>query len=207
MEIKMSIASGAPTVLIQEFHLDNDALNKELEKWVVDEIERQGGIQKEQHSNVGGWQSDRELHARLADGSQVSNLLVKLFDSFSGPMTHFINSCCIQCNLKINKSYEWHYTGAWFNVSTKGSYNAPHTHPLSEISGAYYIRTEEPTKENPFSGRIDFFYPGGDKSFFPTPGTLILFPGNTLHFVHPYYGEGHRICLSFNTNNIKVLEP
>ena len=163
------------------------------------------GFSKEQHSNIGGWQSERDLHSKLGNGTPLSALLLKLFASFSPPIMQYINDCCAQFNVKRSSSYDWNYTGAWFNVATRGSYNAPHRHPLSEVSGAYYIRTEEPSAEYPFSGRIDFIYAYGEKPFFPKPGTLILFPSNTLHFVHPYYGSGYRICLSFNLNNIKPL--
>ena len=48
-----------PITLIKEFHLEHDALNKELEKFVVEQMERKDQ-KKEQHSNIGGWQSERE---------------------------------------------------------------------------------------------------------------------------------------------------
>lgn len=194
-----------PSILLKEYQLGNEALNEELEKFVVEQMARKDQ-KKEQHSNIGGWQSERDLHAKLGVGTPYSNALLKLFSSFSAPMMDYINSCCSKWNVKPSKSYDWDYTDAWFNVSARGGYNAPHTHPLSAISGAYYIRTEEPPAGYPFSGRIDFYNENGEQYYFPKAGTLILFPGTMLHFVHPYYGTGHRICLSFNANNIRGLK-
>lgn len=193
-----------PIQLIKSYHQDNEPLNKELEAYVMKDMEKKRTAV--QRSNIGGWQSERELHAHLDDGTPGSALLIRMFANFCEPINDYIKECAIQCNILPNeKGYDWAYTGAWFNVASRGAYNAPHTHPLSQISGAYYIRTEEPIPEFPFSGRIDFFYPGGDTNFFPTPGTLLLFPSTMLHFVHPYYGTGHRISLSFNINNIQPL--
>jgi uncharacterized protein (TIGR02466 family) len=193
-------------VLIQEFQLGHEALNQELEKYALEEMNRKDSAKKDQHSNIGGWQSERDLHTKLGTSTPYDLALLKLFESFSSPMTQYINACCVKCNIKPSTSYDWNYTGAWFNVAARGGYNAPHTHPLSEISGAYYIRTEDPPPDYPFSGRIDFYYETGQNHFFPKPGTLILFPGTMLHFVHPYYGSGHRISLSFNLNNVHVLK-
>lgn len=193
--------------LVKEFQLGNEKLNQELQAHVLEEMNKKENFsKKEQHSNIGGWQSERDLHAKLGDGTPSSRLLLQLFSSFSAPMTQFINECALKCNIKPSKSYDWNYTGSWYNVAIRGGYNAPHTHPLSQVSGAYYIRTEDPPPEYPFSGRIDF-YDKEEHHFFPKAGTLILFPSNTLHFVHPYYGLEPRICLSFNLNNIHVLEP
>jgi len=196
----------SPIMSIQEFNLGNAEINKKLEKFVLEDMQKHKGITKEQHSNIGGWQSERDLHAKLGDGTPYHSELLRLFASFSSPITQFINKCCVQCNVKPNATYDWDYSDAWFNVAAQGGYNAPHAHPLSEISGAYYVRTTEPPEGYPFSGRIDFYYQDKNTHFFPKPGTLILFPGDMLHFVHPYYGAGHRICLSFNIKNVHIVE-
>lgn len=203
----MSDNDEMPLVLIEDFQLGHEKLNQQLEAYVYEDMKQKEELRKnEQRSNIGGWQSERDLHTKLSQETPVGVLLLKLFDSFSNPITQYIKDTCAQANIKPSSRYDWNYTGAWFNVSTKGSYNAPHTHPFSQISAAYYIRTEDPTPEYPFSGRIDFIYENREKHFFPKPGTLILFPGNLLHFVHPYYGSGYRISLSFNLNNIHGVE-
>lgn len=189
--------------LIQEFHIEQPELNQKLEKLVRDEIDREKGLGIDaKHSNIGGWHSERNLDAKLADGSPRSALLIQLFESFSGPMTEYIRNNAEKFHTTQKEAYEWFYAGSWFNVAFKGSYNAPHVHPGCQISAAYYIRTEEPSKEHPFSGRIDFIDKNIQYGYFPKAGTLFLFPSDMLHWVHPYFGNDLRICLSFNAKKI-----
>jgi hypothetical protein len=197
----MTEAEDKYKVLIQEFNLGHEALNKALYDSAI-EIMKQQKPSKDLHSNIGGWQGDRDLHAKFNDGTRLGKLLQTLFESFAIPITEYVNNCCVFFKRDTSPSYAWNFTGAWFNVAKKGAYNAPHTHPFNEISGAYYIRTEEPPKDYPFSGRIDFFHENGLTSYFPKPGDLILFPSSMLHFVHPYYGSEYRMSLSFNIKNI-----
>lgn len=197
-------SSLAPMDLIREFNLRHDEINRKLEEYVVNELKKYKEMNHPlRHSNIGGWHSDRDLHAKLGDGSPLSTLLIQLLDSFSMPINQYINSCHEKFGTTPSSAYYWDYTGAWFNVAFQGSYNSPHVHAGSQISGAYYIRTEQPEDEHPFSGRIDFIYNNLQYGFFPKPGTLLLFPSDMLHWVHPYHGSGIRICLSFNINNIR----
>jgi hypothetical protein len=199
----MSSSNLGPMELIREFDLGQEEINSKLEEYVVNELNKAKAMNHPlRHSNIGGWHSDRNLHAKLGDGSPLSILLIQLLESFSNPINHYVNSCHQKFNTVPSPSYIWDYTGVWFNVAFQGSYNSPHIHSGSQISAAYYIRTEQPVEEHPFSGRIDFIYNNLQYGHFPKPGTLILFPSDMLHWVHPYYGNGLRICLSFNINNI-----
>lgn len=189
--------------LIHEYHLEHEILNKTIEEHVQEEIKRTTGLDyNAKHSNIGGWHSERNLDAKLGDNSASSALLLQLLASFSPCITQYIHANFEKFNTEPKEIYEWYYAGAWYNVAFGGSYNAPHVHPDCQISGAYYVRTEEPTKEHPLSGRIDFIDKNVQYGFFPTPGTLLLFPSDMLHWVHPYYGSKLRICLSFNIKNI-----
>lgn len=193
-----------PHPFLYEFTLDLENVNKKLEAYVHEEMERTKGLDSSaKHSNIRGWHSERNLDTKLGDGSRGSNLLLPLFQALSEPMMAYIRACPTKFNVEPKPEYDWNYAGSWFNVAFQGSYNAPHTHPGCQISGAYYVRTEQPTKEEPFSGRIDFIDEKGTQyGFFPKAGTLFLFPSDMLHWVHPYYGDGIRICLSFNAKNI-----
>jgi hypothetical protein len=190
--------------LIKEFQLGNEALNQGLRTSVLEEM-RSKKVANEQRSNIGGWQSDRDLHTKSGSDTPFHKLLAELFASFSAPIVEYINACCTELHLPTNKNYDWNYTGAWFNVSSTGGYNAPHTHPLNIISAVYYVYAEPPPEDHPFSGRIDFYSEAGDTYFTPKPGNLILFPSDMLHFAHPYYGTGERISMSFNIDKIRVL--
>ena len=50
------------------------------------------------------------------------------------------------------------------------------------LSGAYYVNAEEPPEEYPFSGRIDFYYGTGEKSFFQSREPSSLSPWNNAPF-------------------------
>jgi uncharacterized protein (TIGR02466 family) len=192
--------------LVQKFELGNESLNQKLSDLVLEEINQEMGLNKEaRHSNIGGWHSKRDLHAKLGNGTVSGDLLLQLFASFSAAMMEYIKASGLGNTIQlIGTDYDWDYTGAWFNVAFQGSYNAPHTHPGSQISAAYYIRNEDSPKEHPFSGRIDFIHENLTTSFFPKAGDLILFPSDMLHWVHPYYGSGLRICLSFNATHVRA---
>lgn len=189
--------------LIQESQLDLPAVNEQLVEHVRQEIEKAGLGAHTRHSNIGGWHSERNLDAKLGDGSPLSAQLIQVFSGFSAPITEYINHVGPAKFNVQEGNYDWNYAGAWFNVAFNGSYNAPHTHPGCQISGAYYIRTEEPSKDAPMSGRIDFIVDNVQYSSFPKAGTLFLFPSEMLHWVHPYHGSDIRICLSFNAKNIR----
>ena len=190
--------------LIHQYDLGNESLNQKLENHVRQEIAKTKGLDTEKkHSNIGGWHSERDLDLKLGDHSLGSGYLLKLFDSFSPAITQYIQAHTEKFHTTQKKAYEWNYAGAWYNVAFGGSYNAPHIHPYCQISGAYYIRTEEPSKTHPLSGRIDFIDETIQYGFFPKAGTLFLFPSDMLHFVHPYHGSDLRICLSFNLKNIR----
>lgn len=193
--------------LLYEFHLGLDDLNKQLEEYVQREVQKASTLQ-EDHSNYGGWHSDRNLDLHLDDGSKRSGLLIPLFLALSDAMKTYIRECHTKFKVEVKPEYDWNYTGAWFNVAfpKSGNYNSPHVHAQSnnQISGAYYIQTETPSSEHPLSGRIDFIDKQNKSQygFFPKPGTLFLFPSDLLHWVHPYYGDKIRICFSFNVKGV-----
>jgi hypothetical protein len=189
--------------LIGVFQLGNEELNKKIADHVRQEIQKELSLNEVlKHSNIGGWHSKRDLDSKLGDGSPGSNLLLLLLASFSDSIMEYIRTNPEKFNTVAKESYDWNYAGTWYNVAFGGSYNAPHVHPGAQISGAYYVRTEEPDEKHPYSGRIDLIEDNVQYPFFPHPGTLILFPSDMLHWVHPYYGSDLRICLSFNAKNI-----
>jgi len=190
---------------IYEFHLGLEETNRHLEEYVRNEIAKVHTLGlEEKHSNIGGWHSERNLHTRLGEHTAYTDHLLRLFAAFENPMNEYIKNCHEKFGVRPLNSYHFDYTASWFNVAFGGSYNAPHIHPLSQISAAYYVRTEEPTKEYPFSGRIDLIENNTQYPFSPKSGTLLLFPSDMLHWVHPYHGSDIRICLSFNAGNIST---
>ena len=97
---------------------------------------------------------------------------------------------------------------AWVALTRAGDYQAPHVHAGAALSGIYYV--EVPDLEDP-QGCIDVLSPlvqqemtfikGYSKSHCrvcPKPGDLLIFPAYCKHFVHPFQGEGERLCVVFN---------
>lgn len=106
---------------------------------------------------------------------------------------------------------------AWYNVNRYGDHHAPHTHPRSYLSGTYYVRVPAAPagRDDPHAqpACISFYDPrsganmvtaGNDRdarSAFtvrPSPGTLLMWPSQLQHQVHPNLSEEHRITISFN---------
>ena len=98
---------------------------------------------------------------------------------------------------------------AWWTVYGPGAYIPRHTHPNSQISGAYYF------KQPPGAGPITFFNPlaplinhlghpdlifetAGEIDIVPETGTLLMFPGWLEHETGPNQDTEDKIIVSFN---------
>lgn len=99
-------------------------------------------------------------------------------------------------------------TDCWINVMPRGVAHGLHLHPLSTISGTYYLRTPRGAPglklEDP---RLDRFMaaPRGAaaRPWVTLPaeaGTLILFESWLRHEVPPNRSGGERVSISFNYN-------
>ena len=101
----------------------------------------------------------------------------------------------------------------WINVNPQGAYNVPHDHPGSFWSGTYYVARETAKRPKSDDGAIAFLDsrspPSGqsllDAKIFrsthterPEPGTLLIFPSNLKHWVHPNQSVSDRVTLAFN---------
>lgn len=98
----------------------------------------------------------------------------------------------------------------WVNVNPPHGYIGPHVHPNALISGTYYVSV--PQGEGA-GGGIEFVSPhpvGAMTSWIkaamltdkvrlqPKAGTILLFPGQLLHWVLPNDSDEDRVSISFN---------
>ncbi|HUP56793.1 MAG TPA: TIGR02466 family protein [Bdellovibrionota bacterium] len=102
-------------------------------------------------------------------------------------------------------------TSCWLNIMGKGCHHGSHLHPLSTLSGTYYVRVPRG------SGAIKFEDPRlpmmmaspprkpkatlANKRFVevsPKPGTVVLFESWLKHEVPPNLSEQERVSVSFN---------
>lgn len=101
----------------------------------------------------------------------------------------------------------------WANVYRDGDYCLPHSHNRATASLVYFLDPGDADPEDPEAGRFSI----RDPRFAlccpleegcvtnpiycdMTPGSLVMFPGLTVHQVSPYRGERPRITLSWNVN-------
>lgn len=112
------------------------------------------------------------------------------------------------------KSYQVlqaHATDYWANVMDPGDYSYPHCHYDSQASLVYYLDPGEPDPNEKLAGRFHFSDPRipyccsthperPTRGLLPDirPGTLLMFPSEFVHFVHPYRGRRQRITLAWN---------
>lgn len=101
---------------------------------------------------------------------------------------------------------------AWAAICRAGAYHAPHAHPDSAWSGAYYVDAGTSDPDTPLGGVLEFLDPRGGAEAVTAPGDpygepfrvrpesglLVVFPSWLYHWVHPYAGQTPRIAVSFN---------
>ena len=164
-----------------------------------------------QVSNRGGWQSKditKETHEEFIKLKKEINHYLQMYHSeiFKG-MTFKEN--VIQ-NIDI----------MWTNINEKHHYNEWHIHPMSTLSGVYYIKHDE-SKEN---GEILFKHPAGSYMIFahwvngmvenhneitagnitftPKSNMLLIFPSWLEHKAENNLKDDTRISLSFDSDLI-----
>jgi uncharacterized protein (TIGR02466 family) len=102
-------------------------------------------------------------------------------------------------------------TTCWANAMGQGTHHTLHTHPLSVISGVYYVNM--PKGSSPFKiedPRMGFLMaapprlasaPAREQNYITIqskPGDIILFESWMRHEVPPHRGSRPRISISFN---------
>ena len=195
------------TFPVMKVQLDLDV--EKLTEFAVQMQEQNNiGIQK---SNVRGWQSScvyKETHEEFSKLKREIDQYLQIYHSeaFQNPVFK------VTVVSRINN--------IWVNINEKSHSNAWHNHPMSTLSGTYYIK-HDGTKEN---GDITFRYPpetkewyGGESpgpqdlikvpnqvtsgitSISPSTNSLIIFPSWLEHKVEDNSKDDIRISVSFNS--------
>jgi len=143
-------------------------------------------------SNYGGWQSD--------SFKTVPKNFLGLFKK--------INSNVKKIEKKLSLSKKLKLSNLWYNVNGLSSFNRPHDHKGSVISGVYYISIPKNSGSIVFLGRdIDTFYTSVDSynhynssiwKIEPQENICILFPSYLKHYVEPNLNKKERVSISFN---------
>ena len=107
---------------------------------------------------------------------------------------------------------------SWANIYRNGDYIMPHSHPRAHASAVYCLDEGDlPPDPQSVDGEFCFVDPRYSACCHIQPdcmtmpiipglraGCLILFPGQLVHAVNPYFGERPRITLSWNLTREKL---
>ena len=94
----------------------------------------------------------------------------------------------------------------WYNISGKGDFIFPHSHPGAFFSGAYYVKAM-PFNQIKFYGKLDHYVEVPQNpnrmscsiaTFDCIPGELLVFQSDLVHGVPMQEFEGEKIVVSFN---------
>jgi uncharacterized protein (TIGR02466 family) len=197
--------SGIP---VTEF---NDKLKLALYKMRANDPE---GIYR---SNMAGtWHSKDTVLQELPH--VLGEELVKIFHATMSAVAN-------QHHADPNGEYKWKFN-SWCMMYQEGGYATPHNHPNCHFSGVYYVDmgpAEEAELTMATGVRIQ---PGCFEALDvrginaqipgmmlqpafrldPKAGTSVAFPSWLPHFVHPFRGEGERICIPCNASIIKYTK-
>jgi len=117
---------------------------------------------------------------------------------------------CLKENYTADEKTKLELTNLWINKNYKESYNIPHTHPISNFSGIYYVDASEKegkliflrndktasfTNNGSFLNCSDFH---SNYEIQPKNNLFILFPSHLDHMVTPHNDDKPRISVSFN---------
>lgn len=106
--------------------------------------------------------------------------------------------------------YDVQLLNAWGIINPQHGYNTLHNHPLSFLSGVYYLKTPVNCGEiefrDPREVRMMEVIPQVSNNrwtyktvqYQPVEGRMIIFPSWLLHQVKPNLNTEDRICVSFN---------
>ena len=149
------------------------------------------GVQK---SNQNGWQSEPSSLVDFFTDSAFADLKNK-FIEFSQ-----IVSAHEQLGYDIN------VIDAWVNINGTNSYNKPHTHPGSILSGCFYVKVPENSGDLSFvrsdasSCALTFANKPSENTFLlqPQTGRLYVFPPWLMHMVTLNESSQDRISIAIN---------
>ena len=146
-------------------------------------------------SNELGWQSKKDFYK----------------EPCVAELGQFVQACLnryITKNIDTSIIKDFRITDLWANICPKYSYHKRHTHPNSDLSGAYYVKVPENAPELIFTNPHRYMRPliigSADTAISPTDGLLVIFDSGLEHEVNINLSDEPRIALSFNCQINKI---
>jgi uncharacterized protein (TIGR02466 family) len=152
-------------------------------------------------SNVGGWQSDH-----LYDSQDANTPLNIFFKQLQPHIDQALLGLGVTQSLKVDNY--------WVNINGCGHSTRLHSHPLSSISGVFYLtkynsdivfqRTNDISDYHLRSIKSNLNTPlsYSETRYAPQQGQYILFPSWLKHYVEPSTVSEQRISVAFNVSII-----
>ena len=148
-------------------------------------------------------------HHMQTGSSKVENV-----HQWNLPEAGFIQERALSFYIQVAKRPGSKVDLCWATVYRNGDYLTPHSHDRATGTLVYCLDAGDPDYEkNLFSGKLVFADPridyccNAEENCVTRPlqatmreGTMVLFPGPIVHFVHPYIGSRPRITLTWNVN-------
>ena len=175
-------------------YLHEDFLNLDIEKIKKEILYIKSKDQGKIISNYGGWQSQ--------DLKKINKNLKSLFKD--------INKSVKEVEKHLHLKEKLSLSSYWCNINYYGSFNKPHTHSGSILSGVYYIKVPKNSgnlifEHNPLSTATTYQniknynqYNSSTWTCIPKENLCILFPSYLSHYVEPNLNKKERISISFN---------
>jgi hypothetical protein len=152
---------------------------------------------------------DRNLSHHF--GASDPENAVKVYDveKWATPESDLINARALEMFLRVSQKSEAIVDASWASVYSDRNFVLPHSHRGSIASILYMLDSGE--ESDVMNGAFLFTDPRlkpccqQQDGFMTTPaapkiqpGTMVMFPGKTVHMVTPYYGSVPRITMSWD---------
>ncbi len=161
-------------------------------------------------------EEDAAKHLRPSVGAQLKCSKIRRPDLWGLPEFDLLNARAQALFRLVLKTEKVATDACWANVYRKWSAISPHSHRRAMASLVYCLDDGGADADNPESGQFAFVDPRLQaccpfeegrvtNALCPEfrPGTMLIFPGQTVHYVKLFTGPRPRITASWNMN----LEP
>lgn len=155
---------------------------------------------------LSGQEPFRQQYGRHLGGTKLYH--PETWDNLLGP---FMNARALAFHRAATRREDGVIELGWANVYRAGDYIVPHSHTRADMSVVYMLDPGDGEAADPNSGRFCFAEPRWalccqvepgrlSNTIGPamTAGTMLIFPSDAVHFVHPYQGTRPRVTLSWN---------
>lgn len=176
-----------------ERHLDKSVFSKEYYEYL-------NNNNFYEHSNipaVGKWHAVPTNNFLDIEENEVKLLKKIILDDYK-IILNYIDINLNETKTKIDES--------WIQFYKNGDYKVLHNHLrynneeaiINIFAGGYYLDDGNPDIYQPYSGRFSFNVRNKSYLIKPTSGMIMIWPGDVLHLVHPFYGSRERVVINFN---------